>query len=152
MKVFDLSFDHTFGLVLDEVTPSETACRKPGVYLYWLSPTGWAGWLFEAFADSEKEVRALGSFRQAGLTRYTQKESAEVLTIRTRHLKKWQAEAIATVFESVAVFVLVHDDQDVTHKIPVEVPTGSFPVWKDANRLGRLEGRITLPARRSQRA
>lgn len=153
MKVFDLSFDHTFGgLVLSEVTPSETACRKPGVYLHWLSPTGWASWLFEAYSDTEKTVRAIGSFRRAGLTQYTQKESAEVLTIRTRHLQKWQAEAIATVLESPAVYVMAHDASDVIHSVPVEVPTGTFPVWRDANRRGQLEFKITLPARRSQRA
>ncbi|MGV3556912.1 hypothetical protein [Larkinella arboricola] len=153
MKVFDLTFDLTFGgLTLSEVNPTDTACRKPGVFLYWLSPVGWAGWLFEAYSDLEKEVRAIGSFRQAGLTRYSQKESAEVLTIRTRHLRKPDAEAIATVLDSPAVYVIAHDKNDAMHLVPVEVPTGTFPVWKDANRLGQMEFKITLPARRSQRA
>jgi hypothetical protein len=126
-------------------------CRSTGAYLTWLSPTGWAYWLFEGPMNTDKVVSSRGDARQAGITLATQKESAYVITARTSGLTTEIAELVSTIYESVAVYLLAPDQDGVFQQVPVEIPTGTFPVHTSRSATHSLAITFTLPARRSQR-
>ena len=151
---FDLTFDYTFGLqvISGPVSVNQPACRQPGAYLYWLSPWGWMGYLFAGYQDTDVVVSSLGSYRQTGLTRHSQKEAATLLTLRAGKLDKQTSEIVATVYESVACYVLVTAPDDAIKAVPVEIEPGTFRVWSDANGRSNLEVKIILPARRGARS
>ncbi|QKZ15207.1 hypothetical protein [Spirosoma sp. KUDC1026] len=150
---FDLTFDATFqGVLITPTTPSVPGeCRTPGAFLTWQSPTGWPYWLFDGPMSTDKTVSSRGDARQAGLTLATQKESAYVITARTSGLTAEQAEAVATIYDSVAVYLLAPDKDGVFHQVPVTIDPGTFPVHTSRSATHTLSVTFTLPARRSQR-
>lgn len=119
--------------------------------LHWLSPTGWATWLFEGVIDTGKVVSSRGQYTQAGVKLYTQKESALLLTVRTANISADEADAVATVFDSIAVYLLVPDTSDAFHPIPVSIEPGTFNVHSTRELVHTIELSFTLPAHRSQR-
>ena len=147
---FDLTFDSTFhGVLLSPVNPVVDGCRAPGAYLTWHSPTGWPHWLFEGPIITSKLVTARGSAQQGGSLRYSQKESFLQLTIRTAGLTPEQIEAVATIYESEDVYLLVPDAADAFHAVPVSIDPGQFELHNSRFLVSDLSVTINLPARRS---
>ncbi|WP_018622100.1 hypothetical protein [Spirosoma luteum] len=150
---FDLTFDDTFGGVLIGTGSPSVAyeCRSAGAYLTWLSPVGWMYWLYEGPMNTQKAVRTAGAYQQAGTTRYTQKESNLLLTVRTIGLSKAEVDAVATVYDSIGVFLLAVDTAGVFHRVPVSVEPGTFDLYSSRENVHDLTLTISLPARRSAR-
>lgn len=148
---FDLTFDHTFqGVIL--ATPTVDSCRAPGAYLTWHSPTGWPHWLFEGPIQTAKVVTSRGVRQQGGVTKHNQKESALLLTCHTSGLSTAQAEAIGTIYESVAVFLVVPDDAGKFVHVEVSLEPGTFDLHTTESHTHSLSVRFALPARRSARS
>ncbi|RIV19723.1 hypothetical protein DYU11_22605 [Fibrisoma montanum] len=153
MATFDITFDLTFrGLLLTPSQPTVEGCRKPGIYLTWLAPTGWMYWLWEAEYEEQVAVSSLGTRRQAGLTLHNQKEAAELLRIRTVIYSRSEAKAVSTIYGSPGVYILAPDQANRFHAVRVEIEPGTFPVYSTASRVSRMETTLILPARRLQRA
>ncbi|GAB3994674.1 hypothetical protein GCM10028807_32810 [Spirosoma daeguense] len=150
---FDLTFDHTFQTVLITPTqPTETACRKPGAYLTWLSPVGWMYWLFEGPITKQKSVASRGFRRQAGVTIHNQKESGDILLVRTSNLPTQTVEAVATIYESVAIYLLAPDASGKFHQVYVSIDPGTFELHDSRQNVHDLSVILQLPGRRSARA
>lgn len=151
---FDLTFDHTFGDVVFSLvspTPPAADCRQPGVLLTWLSYRGWNYWLFEGYSQTDTEVVSAGTFRRAGTTFSTGRESRRIVTCRTRGLLREWADLVSSVAESVSVYALAIDADGRYQAVPVRIPEGRYPVWNDRAGSLNFAVEIEFPARKSQR-
>ncbi len=149
---FDLTFDATFrGVLLSPVQPSEEGCRTAGALLHWLSPTGWATWLFDGVMDTRTVVSSRGQYVQARTTLHTQKESADLLTVRSIGITTEEARAVATIYGSIAVYLLVPDEAGVFHALPVNIEPGTFDTVTSRQQVHDLEVSFLLPGYGSQR-
>ncbi len=149
---FDLTFDDTFGgLVFQSAPVASVGCRKPGVFLSWLSPFGPAYWLFEGFADRERQVTTLGTVKRGGLVSDVRKESNQVITARAV-LTEQESELVATIFESVAIYALVPTKDETLVQVPCRVEPVTAPEWKEAETRLYLDVKVIFPGRKSARA
>lgn len=152
MSTFDLSFDRTFReLLTDSTTPTQSGCRKEGIYLTWLTlQGGWMYWLFEGNWIKSQSPSARGVVNQGGLINATQKETAQSLLISTINLTEAEAELVGTIRESNSVYWLKHNADDTVQPIRVTVPTDSGELWNARNYVNSFSTVIVLPSRRSQ--
>lgn len=150
-NTYDVTFDYTFrGLQLVTPPVNTGGCREQGIYMHWLGPTGWAWWLFTGKVSTNTLVESLGTIKRARLMQDTQREDADVLTIRTGNLTYRQAKLVSTIYKSIAVFVVNYSDDSITYT-PVYIEPGNFPVWETGQNRGVLEVAIRLPGNGSQR-
>jgi len=149
---FDLTFDATFrGVLLSPAQPSEEGCRTAGALLHWLSPTGWATWLFDGVMTRRKVVASRGQYVQARTTLHTQKESAWALTVRTVGITTDEARAVATIYDSISVYLLAPDSDGVFQSMPVNIDPGTFDIDDSSRQVHDLEVSFILPGYGSQR-
>ncbi len=152
MSTFDPSFDHTFRAGLP-VTPDVSLfadCLPTGYMLHWLTTVGWCSWLFEGRSVVGQSVRTVGSFSTNRLPRDTQRETTPTYIFRTSGLTRTEADVLATVLQSPAVYWLRESDGSVA-AYPIYVAPTDTVIWDEAEKSGQLEIRAILPLTRSLR-
>lgn len=150
---FDLTFDRTFSLIrLAPVQPGQSGCKKPGALLAWLTlDGGYMYWLFDGTITTEKLVGSKGGRIMAGSYVHNQKVTGQVLTVRAGRLSEAEARAVATIYESSDVNLMVPDDDGIFHQVPVSLEPNTFLTWESKQGRGTLDARIFLPTRNTQR-
>lgn len=150
---FDLAFDETFqGLIPATEAPEGEECVPDGAYLTWLAPNGWTYHYFEGYYDTSVVVSSRGTFVQGGLSRHTQKESANQVVVRTANLPVQEADRVSTIFDSIAVFLFSPAESGGFASTPVTVDPGTYPVRSTSVAVHSITVSLQLPARRSARA
>lgn len=153
MSTFNYPFDYTFRPEFDDSTtpPTQTGCRRDGVYLTWLTlQGGWEYWLFEGNALLGKSSSSVGQAEQGGLVNQSQKKIAPTMLLHTANLTKEEALKVGTLWESISAYWLKHKDDNTIERIRVTLPVGDLQLWDPQTFTNNFSIAITLPYRRSQ--
>lgn len=152
MSTFDLTFDRTFRPALTPTTQPTAldTCRKPGIYLTWLTPLGWSFWLFDGKLNRGLSVSSIGQVTKAGVP-LNNKQQTPIYTVRAPNLTEVEADVIASIYASPAVYLKAVDKSGRWASTLVSIELGTFDIWRSGQGRGGLEVRFSLPPTTMQR-
>jgi hypothetical protein len=101
--------------------------------------------------DTRKAVSSRGQYVQARTILHTQKESADLLTVRTIGIPTDEARAVSTIFGSIAVYLMAPDAAGIFHAVPVNIEPGTFDTYSSRQQVHDIEVTFLLPGLGSQR-
>ncbi len=150
---FTNAFDHTFtGYLVEGQSPARVEGCPTTYRLGWLTPVGWCYWDFEAPDTETANYETLGSYVSDRTRRDTRRQATQVLILRTARLDHLTRQVLSTVYNSVAVFLLVTDSTTgVIEATPVRVPPGEQTLNQSRRPIDNMTVSVELPVRQSFR-